>query len=218
MLSTSPLTEPDAGHTEPHGVLSEMRYDLSEELPVAAQSAALDKGEFVMGPRQMASLAFVAVLLIGIMSAIAYFAGRKNSEAPKVIERVVERVVTAPTATAAAKPAEPARQAAPRPAPVAKQANAEVTAPVLNQVYLQAGSVDVGVAQVIVEGLRQRGVPCIVGIGINNKVARILVGPFTSPEEQRVAQKKIEDLGFHPYPRAFTLKDLEQQEITPLNR
>ena len=210
MLSTSPLTEPE-------GVLpSEKPYDLSEELPAAAESASPDKGEFVMGPRQMASLAFVGVLLIGIMSAVAYFAGRKNTEAPKVTERVIERVVTAPPTTAASKLAEPAPRSPPQPAPAATQTNAEVTAPLLNQVYLQAGSVEVGVAQVIVEGLRQRGVPSIVGIGINNKVARILVGPFQSPEEQRIAQKKIEDLGFHPYPRAFTLKDLEQQQVTPL--
>ena len=176
-----------------------------------------------MGPRQMASLAFVGVVLLGAMSAVAYFAGRKNTasaEPPRVIERVIERVsASVPPASAVVppvtKPVDPSA-ASPKPKTDEARPTAEVTAPAFHQMYLQAGSVEVGIAQVIVEGLRQRGVTAIVGIGINTKVARILVGPFSSNDDLRVAQKKIEDMGFHPFPRIFTEKDLEQQQITPL--
>ena len=208
MQSSSPITEPQ-------GNSSEKPYDLDLEIPAASgPSVSSESREFVMGPRQMASLAFVAVVVLGIMSAVAYFAGRKNTEAPKVTERVIERVVQAPVAAqVVVKPVDP-----PRPPPVIEtKMKAEVTAPVFNRVYLQAGSVEVGIAQVMVEGLRQRGVPAIVGIGINSRVARVLVGPFNSEEEQRIAQKKIESLDFHPFPRIFTEKDLEQQQITPMN-
>ncbi len=208
MQSTSPITESQ-------GDASEKPYDLDVEIPAASvPSISSESREFVMGPRQMASLAFVVVMVLGIMSAAAYFAGRKNTEAPKVTERVIERVVQAPplAAPVAMKPVD-----LPRPAPVEAKMKAEVSAPVFNRVYLQAGSVEIGIAQVMVEGLRQRGVPAIVGVGINSRVARVLVGPFNSEEEQRTAQKKIESLDFHPFPRIFTEKDLEQQQITPVN-
>lgn len=208
MQSTSPITESQ-------GDASEKPYDLDVEIPAASvPSISSESREFVMGPRQMASLAFVVVMVLGIMSAAAYFAGRKNTEAPKVTERVIERVVQAPPLAApmAMKPVD-----LPRPAPVEAKMKAEVSAPVFNRVYLQAGSVEIGIAQVMVEGLRQRGVPAIVGVGINSRVARVLVGPFNSEEEQRTAQKKIESLDFHPFPRIFTEKDLEQQQITPVN-
>ena len=214
MQAISPLTDPESGpKVEP--------YDLNAEIPAVEPPVEPAKErELVMGPRQVASLAFVGILLLGIMSAMAYFAGRKNTDAPKVTERVVERIVQVPApaapvpavVTPAPAPAAPVKAAEPQRQP--PQEKAEVTAPILNRVYLQAGSVEVGVAEVMVEGLRQRGVPAIVGIGINTRVARVLIGPFNSLEEQKAAQKKVEDLGFHPFPRAFTAKDLEQQQVT----
>ena len=208
MLSTSSITGQEAASAKPQADGGQKPYDLTTEIPdAAAPPAPQSEGEFVMGPRQMANLAFVAILLLGIMSAVAYFAGRKNTEAPKVTERVIERVLAAPA------PSVPA-VAAPKPVP---QAKVEVTAPILNRLYLQAGSVDVGVAEVIVEGLRLRGVPAIVGIGVNGKVARILAGPFNSDEEQRAVQKKLEDLNFHPFPRVFSARDLEPQPNAPVN-
>ena len=208
MSSSSPLTELESGDQR------ENPFDLNADAP-PAPSAPAETREFVMGPRQIASLAFVGVLIIGIMSAVAYFAGRKNTEQSKITERVIERVVTAPAPPAPVTA--PAAIARPTTTPVESKSKAEVTAPAFNRIYLQAGSLDVGVAEIMVEGLRQRGLPAIVGIGINSKVARVLIGPFTSLEEQRVALKTIEDLGFRPFPRVFTEKDLEQQQITPMN-
>ena len=217
MLSNSPRAEPQPA---PPSDLSDKPYDLTTEIPPAAlPTPPKPESEFVMGPRQMASLAFVGILILGIMSAVAYFAGRKNTPTPNVTERVIERVVQAPPAQAPAPPV-PAvatvRAAAPTPPPVPdNQPNAEVTAPILNRTYLQAGSVEVGLAELMVEGLRKRGIPAITGIGISSKVARILVGPFNSLSEQQAAQKTIEAMGFHPYPRSFTAKDLEQQQPSP---
>ena len=215
MLSHSPLAE---HQPEPPSDLSDKPYDLNTEIPPAEPpTPPIPESEFVMGPRQMASLAFVGILILAIMSAVAYFAGRKNTSTPQVTERVIERVVQAPAPTPAIIPeVKPVLAAVPKPLPVPdNQPNAEVTAPILNRTYLQAGSVEVGLAELLVEGLRKRGIPAIVGIGITSKVARILVGPFNSPAEQQAAQKAIEAMGFHPYPRSFTAKDLEQQQPSP---
>ena len=208
MLSTSPLagTGDGANDAQP--------YDLNVEIPAAmAPEPPAKESEFVMGPKQVASVAFVGVLLLGIVSAAAYFAGRKNTDVPKPTERIIERVVQVPA------PAPPAAAAQNEPKPsvpvLENKGKIEMITPVLNRLYLQAGSVEIGVAEVMVEGLRQRGVPALVGVGINNKVARVLIGPFESAAQQQMLQKKVEDLGFHPYPRSFTAQDLEQQQITP---
>ena len=215
MLSNSPLAEPP-------GDLSDKPYDLNTEIPAAETPLEPQpESEFVMGPRQMASLAFVGILVLGIMSAVAYFAGRKNTPPmPQPTERVIERVVQSAPAPVPAPTAAPVEAAPPPVATVAAAVldsapPAKVTAPILNRTYLQAGSVEVGLAELMVEGLRKRGIPAITGIGITSKVARILVGPFDSPAELQAVQKKIEEMGFHPYPRSFTAKDLEQQQPTP---
>jgi hypothetical protein len=224
MPSFSPLADPPASSgAEPEFGSKEKPFDLTapgdgtvaeEDVPVLPP---LEKPtEFVMGPRQLASLAFVAIFVLGVMSAVAYFAGRKNTAPPpQITERVIERVVAAP-AVSVPPPvvAETKTVAVPAPLPDPKT-KAEVVAPQLNQFYLQLGSVEVGVAEIMVEGLRQRGMQSIVGLGVNNKVARILVGPFNTPAEQQAAQKRVEDMGFHPFPRMFTPKDLEQQQMTP---
>jgi len=231
MLSISPLADPAASGAESDGGAGMKPFDLGvspDELAPPADASTPEKTEFVMGPTQLANLAFVAILIVGLMSAIAYFAGRKNT-APQspVTERIIERIIPAPPSAPAAAAAAPAKpvESTPAATPAAgstalsshadPKARAEVTAPQLNQFYLQLGSLEVGVAQLIVEGLRQRGIQSIVGVGINSKVARILVGPFKSPVEQQAAQKQIEEMGFHPFPRVFTAKDLEQQQIVP---
>ena len=208
MLPMTQLTDGPIGFREPEVAPQDGPFDLTpEDLPAPPPAK-----EFVMGPLQIASVAFVGILLIGMMSAIAYFAGRKNTS-PQVTERVIERVVAAAPVAPKAEP----KAAVPEVVPVLAAKpfeKAEVTTPSVNRTYLQLGSVDVGVAEVMVEGLLHRGVPAIVGFGISNNVARVLVGPFTSPDEQKVAQKHIEEMGFRPFPRVFTEKDLEQQRIS----
>jgi hypothetical protein len=228
MTPIYPLTDRDAGFAGSEARGSEKVIEsIGGDIPPLISSGSTASTEFIFGPRQLASVAFVGILIIGLMSAIAYFAGRKNTN-PQVTERVIERLVPAPQPVpqtappvvehAATKPAEIAPSSiAVAPTPVTAswagaKGNAVMTAPAFNRVYLQLGSVEVGVAEVMVEGLRQRGVPAIVGIGISGKVARVLVGPFNSPEEQQVAQKHVEELGFHPFQRVFTERDLEPQQ------
>ena len=237
MLSITPLADPPVSSVEPDLGFEVKPFDLTAIPDEPSELSELPKSaEFIMGPKQMASLAFVGILIIGLMSAIAYFAGRKNTAPPgQVTERVIERIVhtPAPATPAAAvapsasvpvissKPEETSKasSSAQTPTPPIKAIDpklfAEITAPQFNQFYLQLASVEVGVAEVMVEGLRLRGMQAIAGVGINGKVARVLVGPFKTAADQQAAQKRIEEIGFHPFPRVFTPKDLEQQQILP---
>ena len=223
MLSIIPLAERErsGAETESESVAKPFDLTASPDQPDDTAAGSQESAtEYIMGPKQLASLAFVAILVIGLMSAIAYFAGRKNTSPgpPQVTERVIERIVPAAAVTSPASgaqvkvPEESVRPVAAVTAPETK-GRAEVTSPQLNEFYLQLGSVEVGVAEIMVEGLRQRGLRAIVGLGINNKVARVLVGPLKTPVEKQTAQKQVEEMGFHPFPRFFTAKDLEQQQI-----
>src|SRR5882724_10200864 len=101
MQSIFPLTESDRSQRTGAACALEFESDGQQEKPFdldvdppGPSSNPSESREFVMGPRQIASLAFVGILIIGIMSAVFYFAGRKNTEQqqqPKITERVIER-------------------------------------------------------------------------------------------------------------------------------
>lgn len=192
--------------------------------------------EFVMGPRQIAVLGFVGILIVGLVSAIAYFAGRKTPQPalavapPPVVERIVERVVTAPAPASAAAPVAAPAERQPAPAPAALVTAAVQTAapntsaassqahpitPTFNKLYLQLGSVEPGIAEVMVNGLRQKGIPAQVGLGIHPTVARVLVGPIESSEERQMLQHQVEALGFKPFPRIFNAQEFAPAPPAP---
>ena len=52
-------------------------------------------------------------------------------------------------------------------------------------IYLQMGAVDKGMAIIIAEGLRQRGFSSFVAPGPNEKIFRVLIGPFASQDDYK---------------------------------
>lgn len=199
----------------------------AEEASAIAEDAAkdLEKVEKLMGRQHIALYAFIGVFLAVLASAIAYLASRQgpnpaalipakpvtviSSAAPAPVQAakpVVPPVVTAPTPTAAA--AKPVELAVAKPLVSPTPASAALADVLPNRMYLQVGSLDKNVAELLTQGLRTKGVPATVAPGVNDTVARIIVGPFDTSVEMGVVQKQLSELGFTPFPRQFQPSEL----------
>lgn len=204
----------------------------AEEAAAIAEDAAkdLEKVEKLMGRQHMALYGFIGVFLAVLASAIAYLAGRQGpnpaASIPTKPVTVISSAAPVPAPApapvlpkappAAAAPVTPTTAAAVVPVPVVSQPSKPVPvvpaptpaagalADVLpNRLYLQVGSLDKNVAELLTQGLRTKGVPATVAPGVNDVVARIIVGPFDTASEMGVVQKQLTEMGFSPFPRQF---------------
>ena len=82
--------------------------------------------------------------------------------------------------------------------------------PQANRTYLQIGSIEKGVAEVLAEGLRIRGLRATVAPGVTPKVYRIIVGPFESVPEMKGVEKLLASMGFQTFPRQFGADELRR--------
>ena len=195
------------------------QHAAASEASAIAEDAAndLQKVERLMGRQHVALYAFIGVFLAVLASAIAYMAGRQG---PAVSTVAASRPVT--VIARASAPAEPAKVvvAAPPPKVVIAPAAAPEVKPIAiagpavleevlpNRMYLQVGSLDKNVAELLTQGLRIKGVPATIAPGVNATVSRIIVGPFQTAVEMGVVQKQLTELGFTPFPRQFQLNEL----------
>jgi cell division septation protein DedD len=167
--------------TEPEPVVSEEK---SEEF------------EIVLGARQVASVLFVATVILAVISSIAYLAGKTST--PKKVE-----------AAAAPPPAVPTLQAtitqAPAPAPQPKPApDAPLFAdPVNGAVYLQMGAVEKGIALIFAEGLRKRGFTAFAAPGPKEHIFRVLIGPIPDSETYRKTKEAVDEIGLSTFARKY---------------
>jgi len=148
--------------------------------------------ELVMGPRQMAGMAFVAVVAIAVFSSVAYLAGKSNAPVR--------------TAVASAPPAPPARPLfrAPTVEPVAVIPPAPVFAePESGKLYLQLAAVESPAASVFVEGLRLHRLRAFVAPGPDGKIVRVLVGPLENGADLNQAKAEVQKIGFDPMFRRY---------------
>jgi hypothetical protein len=189
---------------------------MSEQVspPEAADSPALPapsaredvSREFavVMGRPQVASLAFLAITLMAVVSSAAYVVGRKTGAAP---------VLTEPTPAVAQPAAEPARvspPAAPRWAAVAaEEARPETPIhgnPVPGEVYWQVGALERGYAAMVVQGLRSQGIQAMMADGPSSRIFRVLVGPVRGSEETALMREQLEQYGLSMFLRKFSME------------
>jgi cell division septation protein DedD len=151
--------------------------------------------------------------------------------APPLVQKSPDPVPAPPSvavAEAAAKPVNPPPASPPVVAPTPKPAvvapppaSAEPVAPVVlpgpewerpqaNRTYLQIGSIEKGVAEVLAQGLRIRGLRATVAPGVTPKVYRIIVGPFESVPEMKGVEKMLAGMGFQTFPRQFSADELRR--------
>ncbi len=156
--------------------------------------AAPEEFEFVLGRRQMASLAFVFTIVLVVCVSVAYLVGKSISVKP-----------IAPVTTVAAPVSEPPHivlQA--DPAPVLDQQDRPLFAePKIGAVYIQMGAVEKGVAAIFAEGLRRKGLPGFVSSGPNDKIFRVLIGPLPTPAAYIEAKDAVDRLGLTTFARKF---------------
>jgi hypothetical protein len=181
-------------------------------LAVLASAIAYLAGR--QGPNPVASIPAKPVTVISpaapptpLTAAAAPQAASPVVTIPAPVAVVTQPPPVAPPPPVASKPAAPVQAAAPPPATVtaAPPALADVLA---NRMYLQVGSLDKNVAELLTQGLRIKGVPATIAPGINNTVARIIVGPFNTATEMGLVEKQLNGMGFQPFPRQFQPSEL----------
>lgn len=143
--------------------------------------------EIVLGRTQIASVLFVATVIVVTFSAISYLAGKSIS--PKPVAAAAPAIaaapapVPAPAPVVAAKALEPSKPDAPL-----------FADPKNGLLYIQLGAVEKGMAIVITEGLRKRSLDAFVAPGPNEHIFRVLIGPLDAAGYQK-AKETIEGLG-----------------------
>jgi len=166
--------------------------------------------EFVLGQRQIASLLFVAVVALSVLSTIAYVAGR-NATREAVLAKAVYKTPTPATVVEAGaaksnighvSPAKP--PATSEPIPISSLPS-NVPAPRPGEVYLQIGAVERGFAEVLIVGLRSRGMPSVMTSVPGGKCFRVLVGPLKDPAAYLQTKARLESAGLDFFPRRYEI-------------
>lgn len=164
-----------------------------EELePVVEETSSQpEEFEFVLGRRQVASLMFVATVVLMVCVAGAYLVGK----------------------SVVAKSAPPVRAAVPvepDPPPIVLNQEAVPVAepplfaePKSGSVYIQMGAVEKGVSVIFAEGLRKRGLPAFVAPGPSEKIFRVLIGPLPDPASYVKAKDVVDKIGLATFARRF---------------
>jgi cell division septation protein DedD len=172
-----------------HLVTPEPASSLDEAVP------EVEEFELVLGRRQVASVTFVILVLLAVFSGVSFVAGKA---APV-------RKVETPTAVAAPVP-EPTPIIPILEATVAPSASVETTLfsnPVPKAIYIQMGAVEKGIAVIFAEGLRKHGLNAFVAPGPNDKIYRVLVGPFPSAEAFQSAKAALDQIGLNTFARRY---------------
>jgi cell division septation protein DedD len=169
--------------------------------------------EFVLGNKQLLSAFFVVVMLLGVFFAMGYVVGhntisdgqvKKTAPAesvPSAVSAPVQESAppttqpeVAPTPTQTA----PARTEPERPAVAEKPA--EKTAPHVESApghtYLQVSAVKRPAADSIVQTLKDKGFPALLGESSKPELFRVLVGPYADTESLSKAKSDLKGMGF----------------------
>lgn len=181
----------------------------------SANPAGSEEFEIVMGRRQVASVLFVATVIVAVLSSVSYLAGK--SIGPKKVEAsaAASAASPGPVATASATmdsatpaveklPAIDATMVATKPAPADALSNAPLFAdPVVGAVYIQMAAVEKGIAAVFAEGLRRHGLQSFVAPGPSESMYRVLIGPLPTPATYAAAKEELDRIGLTTFARKY---------------
>jgi hypothetical protein len=170
-----------------------------------------EDGEFelILGNRQLMSVFFIVVILLGVFFAMGYIVGRNASPvgAPEVASRHTDTQPSAtdrPSSTRETAPPEAAKEpdsqpketaaqqgpatkpAPPEPAPAPAKTSSRAAAsdePESGRIYLQLSAIDHDKAEIMVELLRKKNFSAIAAeIPEKPGVFRVLVGPISDAD------------------------------------
>ena len=165
-----------------------------------------EDGEFelILGNRQLMSVFFIVVILLGVFFAMGYIVGRNSSpvtgadvathrpESKPLVDTSTPPRESPPPASAPKETASqqgpatpPASQPAPEPLPAAKPSARAATSaqPESGKTYLQLSAIDHDAAEIMVELLRKKSFPAITAeVPEKPGVFRVLVGPVSEAD------------------------------------
>jgi cell division protein FtsN len=175
--------------------------------------------ELVLGNKQLLSVFFIVVILLGIFFTMGYVVGRNSSpvdtarrtdtygrqNAPSAIPASaspVRREATAESATAERSvPVAPKSEtAAQKPIEIPP---VTVSQPQIGQTYLQVLAVAKPEAEVLAEVLAKKGFRALVAPGPNDRVFRVLVGPAKDATDTGRLKSDLEAAGFKPFVKKY---------------
>lgn len=183
-----------------------------------------EDGEFevLLGNKQLISLFFVVVILLGVFFTMGYLLGRNSGsgvaipaaarkEAPPTAARGFPNTYSGtdlpsapspvPSAPAARPDASPAVQTRP---PVRETVSpAAPTEPVSGQAYLQVIASTRAEVDLVVSVLRKKGFRALTAPGPSEGVFRALVGPLENAAAVAETRAGIEKAGFKTYLRKY---------------
>lgn len=170
------------------------------EIPLPVEEIRTEESadyEIVLGRRQLASVLFVATVVLVTFSAIAYLAGKDAS--PKRAATIAIAPPAPPPPLTIITPPEPTK-----PVELSQTVEPPLLAdPELNAIYLQMGAVERGIAVIFAEGLRKRGLPSFVAPGPDQKIFRVLIGPLRNPEMYRSVKVQVDALGLATFAKKY---------------
>ncbi|HSR08328.1 MAG TPA: SPOR domain-containing protein [Bryobacteraceae bacterium] len=178
-----------------------------------------EDGEFelILGNRQLLSVFFIVVILLGVFFTMGYIVGRNSGTLtadvaatpapdgkPQVVEppaRISEPAPPPPTETA---PQQPAKEAEPEPAPApakpekvkAEPARSAASHPAAGQTYLQLAATSKHEADIMVDVLRKKSFKAMAAeIDEKPGTYRVLVGPITDTTANKM-RADLQGAGF----------------------
>lgn len=178
--------------------------------------------ELVLGNKQLLSIFFIVVVLLGVFFTMGYVVGRNSTpvEANRRVEpydrqdapSAVPMAKREPPAITAEQPASPAEeeratstgstpsQATQRPA---EGSAVTVTQPQEGHTYLQVVAVAKPEAEVLAEVLAKKGFRAFVAPGPNDKLFRVLVGPAADINDVGKLKSDLEAAGMKPIVKKY---------------
>ena len=191
-------------------ILSQQQATAPVELPSTdpvqdANPSEQPESEWVVGPRQMAALAFVAIAALALFSSISYLAG-KAVAVPSEALPPIQLKVPQPTPPPAPAPSIADQFASSVAAPIKKAPDAPVFAdPQPGKAYIQMAAVEKGVAAVFAEGLRAHGLTAFVAPGPTNtpNIYRVLIGPVNDAQAYTFDKIELDKIGLATFMRQY---------------
>jgi len=190
-------------------------------------SATSEPSEFelVLGNKQLLSVFFIVVVLLGVFFTMGYIVGRNSapvdaaarksdayergnapssmptaSKAPVTIAEEPAARVETPEAEAPAPKVETPAPAASKPIEIPA---VSATQPEAGRTYLQVVSVARPQADALAEVLAKRGFHAFVAPGPNEKTFRVLVGPAANIDDVSKIKSDLEAVGMKPIVKKY---------------
>jgi len=181
-----------------------------------------EDGEFelILGNRQLLSVFFIVVILLGVFFTMGYIVGRNSGTLtadvaatpapdgkPQVVEPPAAKTpepAPAPTAPTETVPQQPAKEAEPEPAPErakpekvkAEPVRAGSSHPAAGQTYLQLAATSKHEADIMVDVLRKKSFKSMAAeIDEKPGTYRVLVGPITDTTANKM-RADLQGAGF----------------------